>query len=84
VEPSTLYDELVAAGCQVDNHESDLYVFGSKKAVDIIKAHQATHDGFPRSVSNFFSEKPPGGWWIEVPFAYAPWWRARAPKASES
>jgi hypothetical protein len=38
---TTLYDDLVAAGCHTDAHESDLYVELTETAQQIIKRHEA-------------------------------------------
>lgn len=68
-EKPTLYADLVAAGCKVDSHESDLYVEATPKARAIIRAHGSI--GIP-----FTNQAPdgPGGTWLEIPFAYAPFW----------
>jgi hypothetical protein len=60
-----LYDALIAAGCEIDSHESDLYV----------KATLVAESGRLRS---FFTHQVTGETWIDVPFAYLPWWEKRA------
>jgi len=64
-----LYDELVAAGATLDNHESDLYVKVTPEASKILHAHKAY-------VHAFVSPKD-GCAWYEVPFMYLPFWRAQ-------
>jgi len=66
------YERLVSLGVPLDHHESDLYVRGTAEAVEIVKA-----SGW--SYSYFRSERTGemGQLWIELPFAYAPWWQER-------
>jgi len=64
-----LYDKLKDAGIVMDSHESDLYVPSSAEALKLIKEH-----GFNYS---FFRSNIDGKLWIEVPFAYSPWWDER-------
>ncbi len=66
----TLYQTLVAAGCVLDNHESDLYVKATPAAEKILR--QSTM-GWSRFIS-----QTDGQCWFDVPFAYDPWWEARA------
>ena len=67
-----LYDELEAAGCKMDSHESDLYVEGTARAAAILQGSKEwpTVRGFVSAID--------GHVWYDVPFAYAPWWRKRA------
>jgi hypothetical protein len=69
---ASLYQDLVDAGIPVDNHESDLYFQKSAAALEIL-------DKYPEQSklsSLFKNEAPPhvGEWWIEVPFAFMPFW----------
>lgn len=67
---STLYAKLIEAGCKVENHESDLYVQATPDAMRIVRAHGMHFD-------TFVSAPPEGDGrtiWIEVPFAYEPFW----------
>lgn len=71
----TLYDELVAAGIPVSNHESDLYFKATPEALNLLKK-------YPTELSNavsFINQAAPhkGERWIDVPFAFTPWWEAR-------
>ncbi len=65
----TLYEDLKAAGCQLDSHESDLYIRATDTAKRILRAHN-------RQASLFRSELD-GKLWFDVPFAYDPFWENR-------
>ena len=65
----SLYDDLVAAGAELDNHESDLYVKANPETAGVIMRHG-------RSLHPFRS-RVDGLTWYEVPFAFAPFWRKR-------
>ena len=66
-----LYDELVAAGCRIDNHESDLYVEATPEAERILRASDRWS-----TVKSFISQVD-GKRWFDVPFAYVPFWEAK-------
>ena len=68
----SLYQTLVDAGIQTDHHESDLYVLNTPEARTIL-----TQDG--RTFTAFRSQVD-GRSWLDVPFAYEPWWTARQPR----
>ena len=68
-----LYDDLVAAGCKIDSHESDLYVEATNTSRSIIR--QYANGGAKLNVSTFISPID-GKWWIEILFEYAPFWRS--------
>lgn len=77
----TLYDELKAAGVALSNHESDLYCESTPQAREILAR-------WPLEKSNargFINQAPPhkGEHWLDIPFAFHPWWQARVnyPKA---
>lgn len=69
---STLFQKIVAAGIDFDHHESDLYIENTSVALDILK-------GFPLNNKNArdFISQTDGEAWIDVPFAYEPWWIKR-------
>lgn len=69
---NTLYDQLKAAGCELDSHESDLYVRATPEAKAIIEQEGSCY-------GKFVNQKD-GKVWFEVSFAYDPWWKARATK----
>jgi hypothetical protein len=63
------YQKLIEAGCKVDNHESDLYAEATPLAIEITKDAQSR---------SFFRSEVDGKQWLEIPFAYTPWWAARS------
>lgn len=65
----TLYQICKAKGLPLDNHESDLYVQDSPEAVEAVRA---TGHSFSR-----FLNKIDGKVWLDIPFAYDPWWEDR-------
>ena len=71
----TLYEELVSAGVPVANHESDLYVPDTPEVRVILERHPQENG----NAKGFINQAPPhvGERWLDVPFAYRPWWEAR-------
>lgn len=66
-----LYDDLVKIGAEIENHESDLYVKDSAAVREVLARHKKQgklHEG------TFLSK---GERWLEVPFAYSPFWRRK-------
>jgi hypothetical protein len=72
----TLYEKLVAAGCEIGNHESDLHVKVSEKAFVVIAAHVLFHVGCNGMPATFVSNID-GSLWYDIPFAYDPFFKAR-------
>ncbi len=70
----TLYDLLKAAGCKIDSHESDLYVEDSETSRAIIRAHASPQQ---KGTLTPFRHAADGTRWLDLPFAYSPWWRKR-------
>jgi hypothetical protein len=70
---STLYGDLLRAGVPMDSHESDLYALDTALAREILAK-------FPESakLASRFESQLDGEIWWDVPFAYLPWWQARA------
>lgn len=66
MEP-TIYEDLKAAGCQVEGHESDLYVRATDAAVEILRTRKVQHSLFVSPVDQLL--------WAEVAFAYDPFYR---------
>lgn len=68
----TLFQKVVAAGLEFDSHESDLYIKNSTAAHTILEE-------FPLNKKNTrtFQSKVDGGLWLDVPFAYEPFWIKR-------
>lgn len=67
-----LYDEAEAAGLVIGNHESDLYLKYTPEARDLCEKHNQSY--------TTFRDMRDGGTALDCPFAYAPFWRAKAPK----
>lgn len=67
-----LYDDFKAAGCEIEGHESDLYVRADGPARSILAKHRM-RDG--NLTASFFQIA--GATWIEIPFHYSPFWRAK-------
>ena len=63
------YAELQAIDVQLDNHESDLYAIATPEALAIVK-----DTGW--SYSTFISQID-GKLWIDIPFAYTPFWERK-------
>jgi hypothetical protein len=67
----SLYTDCVAAGLKIDSHESDLYIKDGYEARKLV-----VDNGKVTLMKEFVSEidgKP----WIEVPFAYDPYWEKK-------
>jgi hypothetical protein len=64
-----LYQFLVAVGATLDHHESDLYVLDTPEARAIVEASGAVFTSFVSATD--------GKNWLDVPFAYEPFWTAR-------
>jgi hypothetical protein len=67
-----IYDEMVAAGVTINNHESDLYVPVNPTTTAIL-AKYYTH----KSNATKFRDSVSGVITYDIPFAYQPWWDAR-------
>ena len=70
--PTTLYDTIKAAGIEHSNHESDLYLPDTPEVLAIL-------ENFPLQKGNAqrFRNQITKTTWIDVPFAYTPWWDRR-------
>lgn len=73
-DSKTLYERLVEAGCETDSYQSDLYVRETETAEQIIRDFEA--EGGISNKNKFRSERD-GQKWIELPFAFKPFWDAR-------
>ena len=69
----TLYESIMLAGVPTSNHESDLY-FPMTAETRAILSQYPTED----KNSHVFRNNMDGATWFDVPFAYTPWWEARA------
>jgi hypothetical protein len=82
----SVYTDLISAGATLDHHESDLYVLASAAALAVLRAHGSFPPrGAPRSwrpklgatqASPFVATD--GSTWLDVPFAYDPFWKRAA------
>lgn len=81
-EKTSLYRQLKKAGCEIGSWQSDLYVRATPEAVDIVKRY-SEEMGVAISCHGFVS-KADGLRWIEVPFAFEPFWAARTVKAASA
>lgn len=68
----TLYQSLISAGVPTDHHESDLYFPATPGALAILAQYPAE-----QAISTRFSHRVDGTSWVEVPFAYNPYWDAK-------
>lgn len=65
----TIYEDLLAAGIQVSNHESDLYCPVTPESRALVRKHELMVTTFINQVE--------GGTWYDIPFAYDPFWARR-------
>lgn len=69
----SIYDQLKETGCEINNHESDLYVPVNDSTKALVEQYE-----HKSNVSSFISQID-GKLWYDVPFAFDPWWdRAEA------
>lgn len=68
-EDGSLYQALLALNVPMSNHESDLYVPDTPEVRAIIAQ-------FGRKGSSFVNQTN-GERWLDIPFAYEPWWEKR-------
>lgn len=74
---ATLYQDLQAAGIECANWQSDLYFPDTKEAREILAKYP-----YSASISKPFKNNINGTVWREVPFAFDPFWAARATGAA--
>ena len=74
-QPS-IYKRLRDAGCALDHHESDLYVRDSETARRIIREVNAVPSLGKWRAEPFMGSD--GHRWLDIPFAYDPWWEKRS------
>jgi hypothetical protein len=65
-----LYAECLKIGATLDSHESDLYIKATPETRELVKRSGWSH--------SFFTSQTDGKQWIDAPFAYTPWWQAKA------
>jgi len=71
----SVHQAMLALGVPMANHESDLYVPALPRVWAVLKA-------FPTQYANartFINQADPhkGQTWIDIPFAFEPWWEQR-------
>jgi hypothetical protein len=66
----SIYQDLKAAGVQLDHHESDLYAKVTPESQAIVDGYR-----FKCNVTRFTSQID-GLRWYDIPFAYEPFWDA--------
>lgn len=71
----SLYSEMKAAAVPMDSHESDLYVMDTPAAREVLRRFETAN----RSAKPFISQID-GMKWLDIPFAYDPWWQQRLPR----
>lgn len=64
----SIYTQMVEAGVEIDNHESDLYVPRNETTIALLRQYE-----FKQNCSYFINQIN-GDTWIDIPFAYDPWW----------
>jgi len=67
----SLYQQLLAAGVEVDNHESDLYAKVTPESARILEEAGIAIDGHNASV---FTSQIDGERWYDLPFKFDPFW----------
>jgi hypothetical protein len=78
----TLHEKLVAAGCEIGNHESDLHVKVSEEAIITIVEHALFCDSTMKMPAKFVSNID-GSLWYDIPFAYDPFFNKPAKATSK-
>lgn len=72
----TLYEALTEAGVPTSSHRSDLYFKKTIRAETILSQYPHL-----QKMSGKFRNTVDNDWWIDVPFAYDPFWNERDPLA---
>jgi hypothetical protein len=70
----TIYSDMLAAGVQIDHHETDLYVEDCAESRAVLAKHGKRVDGW--NVQRFISNVD-GKPWLDLPFQYSPGWERR-------
>jgi hypothetical protein len=73
----TLYNELKEAGIPLDSHSSDLYFKISPASLAILEKYP-----LEKRNSRPFRSQIDKEMWMDVPFAFIPWWLGRTGRAS--
>lgn len=70
-KPMGLYEDLIAAGIEVDHHESDLYFPANEQTKEILKRHPDIYVGR-------FTSSHDGSPWYDAAFQYQPYWDSKS------
>lgn len=70
----SIYTDLKKAGCEISNHESDLYVPVDDISTEIINRYE-----FKRTIRQFRSRLD-DRMYYDIPFAFDPFWEKRLGK----
>jgi hypothetical protein len=71
---SSLYEDVIALGIKHANHESDLYLPDTEQVRALLLHHGKAVNGW---TVQRFTNQVEGGPWLDVPFAYKPYWDTR-------
>lgn len=69
----SIYEDCTAAGVQIDNHASDMYI-PVNAVTQAIVARYRKETGLRIDT---FTNQVDGKLWYDVPFAFVPWWEKR-------
>jgi hypothetical protein len=75
----SLYQDLVDAGVKIDHHESDLYFQATEKSLAILAKYPEKKEIASPFIDSI-EHKP----WIDIPFAYLPFWEKKKKKNTYS
>lgn len=67
----SIHQQMLAAGVEIDNHESDLYAMVTPESTRILEEAGIAIDGHNASV---FTSQIDGKRWYDLPFKYDPFW----------
>jgi hypothetical protein len=71
-QDKSLYQQVVEAEVEHDHHESDLYVEDTEVSRAILSQFPVS-----RRFSSGFTDQVTGKPWIDIPFAYEPFWKEK-------
>lgn len=67
----SLFKEVIAKGIKYDNHESDLYIPYTKETEALVRKYDK------QDIAQRFKSQIDGKTWIDIPFAYEPYWERK-------
>jgi len=79
----SIYERLISAGCVVEGRESDLHTPATPEALRLIREFRHDGTGDLRLAHNVYVSRIDGSRWVEVPFAYDPFWIEADRKAKD-